>query len=84
MNFPRVKFTLPSKSVFQVRSTFPGKYLLKHISSVRVFFMLSSRGVMLMLRHENMTNQISSAGSIPCQIAITNVVPLRFQRCDIR
>ena len=42
--------------------------------------MLSSkRGETLILRYENVTNEISSALSIPCQIAITNVVPLRFQ-----
>jgi len=45
--------------------------------------MPSSRGVTLMLRHENMTNQISSAGSIPCQFAIINAVPLRLKRYDI-
>lgn len=45
--------------------------------------MLSSRGVTLILRHENMTNQISYAESIPRQIAITNVVPLHLQRYDV-
>ena len=46
--------------------------------------MLSSkRGETLILRHQNVTNEISSVVSIPYQIAKTNVVPLRFQRYDI-